>query len=188
MTILALTQLTYRVDFELPEGSSGTWVVSEEVVMDTNDAGENVVSRMVCVHGVIVADDCYGDVYMIPLANILDDMKQVLNASSVSLPQDSAAIARLIQWQSFRLPHSAEAAGQQQVHAAEDQSRASTAFTKAAEVRTSSTSQFQPATDQNKETVWVCCQCGDAGMSTWQTNCHTCGHSRCSFNCIVDYC
>jgi len=183
-----LTYLTCHVDFELPEGSSGTWVVSEEFVKGTNDAGENVVSRRVCVHGVIVADDCFGDVYMISLANIMDDMKQVLEATSVSLPQETPAIARLMHSQNFRLPHSAEASGQQRMPNAESQGRASATFTTPAEVRTSTTPRYETMTDRSpKDQVWRCCQCGDFGMSTWQTSCHNCGHSLCSFNCVVAY-
>jgi hypothetical protein len=36
------------------------------------------------------------------------------------------------------------------------------------------------------ETVWQCCKCGDGGMSTWNSSCHSCGHTRCDYGCCVE--
>lgn len=91
------------VELELQEGSSGTWVVSEKMVFEPDDTGNNIATRVVYVHGQLVADDGYGDVYMIPLAGILGDIKNVLGVSSVSLPYDTNEILRLLQLRSFSL-------------------------------------------------------------------------------------
>ncbi|KAF1933419.1 uncharacterized protein M421DRAFT_88639 [Didymella exigua CBS 183.55] len=90
-------------NYELPEGSSGTWVVSEDFVNDTNDAGEDFRCRIVYVHGIVVADDCYGDVYMIPILDIMNDAKQALNATSVTLPRNTREATHLVQSKSFNL-------------------------------------------------------------------------------------
>jgi hypothetical protein len=91
------------VEFELQEGSSGTWVVSEEMVFEPDDTGNNIATRVVYVHGILVADDGYGDAYMIPLADILGDIQNVLGVSSVSLPHDTNEVVRLLQMESFSL-------------------------------------------------------------------------------------
>ncbi|KAK0615682.1 hypothetical protein B0T17DRAFT_350785 [Bombardia bombarda] len=56
---------------EVEDGDSGSWVVNP-VSMD--------------VYGHVVATDCTGDAYVIPLHGTFDEMKTVLGAGSVELP------------------------------------------------------------------------------------------------------
>ncbi|KAF2993813.1 hypothetical protein E8E13_001425 [Curvularia kusanoi] len=82
---------------ELPEGKSGTWVISES--HDDASAQKTVVNA----HGIAIADDGYGDIYMIPLSDIMADIERVSGTSSVSLPRDTDEIARLIELEHFSL-------------------------------------------------------------------------------------
>jgi hypothetical protein len=54
----------------LPAGSSGSWVVNE---------------RSCEVYGHVVADDPFGDVFVVPLSDVLNDIKQAVDAVAVTL-------------------------------------------------------------------------------------------------------
>jgi len=50
------------------------------------------------VFGQVVADDVLGDVYMVPLCDIFEDVKQALDAREVRLPQSTAEIDHLLRF------------------------------------------------------------------------------------------
>ncbi|KAK5989223.1 hypothetical protein PT974_10725 [Cladobotryum mycophilum] len=58
----------------ITDGDSGSWVVDPET-------GN--------VYGHVVATDPFGDAYVIPFDNLLDDIRRCLNATSVKLPEGS---------------------------------------------------------------------------------------------------
>ncbi|KAJ4387899.1 hypothetical protein N0V93_008502 [Gnomoniopsis smithogilvyi] len=66
-------------DSEVEYGDSGSWVVAESCLG---------------VYGHVIADDVFGDAYVIPMPDILDDIRQFLGASSVGLPSAPDIIAK----------------------------------------------------------------------------------------------
>jgi len=64
----------------LPQGSSGSLVIKAA-------SGE--------VYGHIVADDTFGDVFVVPLSDVLDDVKLALKAETVTLPTFADLCLRL---------------------------------------------------------------------------------------------
>jgi hypothetical protein len=61
----------------LPSGSSGSWIVRPDANLNR-------------VYGVLVADDAFGDIYMVPLDDIMVDIRNELDADMVTLPHHSA--------------------------------------------------------------------------------------------------
>jgi DNA-directed RNA polymerase subunit RPC12/RpoP len=54
------------------------------------------------VYGQVVADDMFGDVYMIPLQGIMDDIKTLLDAAVVRLPASSKELRQILMTQLHR--------------------------------------------------------------------------------------
>jgi hypothetical protein len=50
-------------------------------------SSEQAASDLIKVFGHVVADDVFGDVYMIPLHDIINDIKTTMNATVVRLPK-----------------------------------------------------------------------------------------------------
>jgi len=50
----------------------------------------------ITVLGQVVADDALGDVYMVPLCDILDDVKHVLDAQAARLPENNSEINTIL--------------------------------------------------------------------------------------------
>jgi hypothetical protein len=50
----------------------------------------------VTVFGQVVADDSLGDVYMVPLCDILEDVKQLFNAREARLPESDLAVHNIL--------------------------------------------------------------------------------------------
>lgn len=152
---------------------------------DTNDAGEDLICRMVCVHGIIVADDCYGDVYMIPLIDIMNDTKQALNATSISLPHDTHAVTRLIQTQCFDVQTAADALVSARTSVVptasgpERKRKLSMTLTEEAIVSTTSPPPPRSTVSMGKNNVWYCSECGDGPYGEWNPTCPGCGHACC---------
>ncbi|CAN9270455.1 unnamed protein product [Alternaria alternata] len=88
----------------VPAGSSGTWVTAEttESSSDTRHQGSTTSdsyyqpSRNVTVFGQVVADDSLGDVYMVPLCDILEDVKQLFNAREARLPESNSEVDSIL--------------------------------------------------------------------------------------------
>ena len=174
------------VDFELYEGSSGSWVVSEEIAFEPHDSGNHIATRVACIHGILVADDGYGDIYMIPLADIMDDIKHELDVSSVSLPPDTREIRRLLQLESFLL-HDNDPSPELSTTAALDAtSSLNTSPAESASVRTQNPSS-DSATALPRDAVWYCSNCGDGPMGPWGEACDNCGHTYCSACTVEKY-
>lgn len=84
---------------ELPGGASGSWVVSEQDAIESASrytTGDHVEQKAI-VLGHVVADDVLGDIYMIPLTDILSDIAKELRAREVRLPKTAAEIDSLLQ-------------------------------------------------------------------------------------------
>ena len=167
------------IEFELHEGSSGSWVVSEEMVLEPDDSGNDIETRIVCVHGVLVADDGYGDVYMIPLADVLDDIKKVLGVSMVSLPHDTKEIAALLQLEKFSLHKDESPPVLPTTAASRTTSSLNMTLTESASVRAHAQS---PSASQDTSTkwVWYCDECGGGPMDMKNPYCTHCTHEYCS--------
>ncbi|CAN9398061.1 unnamed protein product [Alternaria alternata] len=74
----------------LLNGASGTWVTSQPAqVLDRN---VNPIS----VYGQVVADDVFGDVYMIPLRCIMEDVKILMDAAVVRLPSSIKELRQIL--------------------------------------------------------------------------------------------
>lgn len=54
------------------------------------------------MHGILIADDEYDDLYMVPLADVLEDVRVVNESPSVRLPYDTEEIMRLFELQRFK--------------------------------------------------------------------------------------
>lgn len=136
---------------------------------EPHDSGNHVASRVARIHGILVADDGYGDIYMIPLADILDDIKQGLDVSSVSLPHDTNEILQLLQLERFSLDTSVSGA---------TSSSNTTNFTASVSVRAQGSSS-NDALVASSHSVWYCSQCGDGPIGSWNPGCNSCGHMCC---------
>lgn len=164
--------------------------MSEDLELDSNDTGTDIVTRMISVHGMIVADDCFGDIYMVPLTTIMEDVKQALNATSVSLPRSVSDIKRMIQSGSFSLRGSVLSPESPTATDLEELADTSPTFTEAAQIFMASSPHPQTPmhagpTHAGKRTgnVWCCCECGDRPLATGLiTSCPMCDHRACS-NC-----
>lgn len=60
--------------------------------MDTYADGHVVLVCSVSVHRVIVADDCFGDVYIVLLAKIMENLKLSSKWTLVSLPLNTCDV------------------------------------------------------------------------------------------------
>ena len=67
-------------------------------------------SRNITVFGHVVADDSLGDVYMVPLCDILDDIKHVLGAQGARLPESNSEISTILRRMNDTAITSSEAA------------------------------------------------------------------------------
>ena len=94
-----LTGISHLDDgFAIQNGDSGTWVVSKR--------WDSELLPMITVYGQIIADDIFGDIYMIPMSKIIEDMEKLLDAT-VTLPRSSQELQKALltqiyseQWQS----------------------------------------------------------------------------------------
>ena len=85
-------------------GTSGTWVSTEMIEparsnspqSATSEPTDNGSNRNVTVFGQVVADDALGDTYVVPLCDILDDVKLVLDAQGARLPESSSEIDTIL--------------------------------------------------------------------------------------------
>jgi hypothetical protein len=177
--------------FELPTGSSGCWVTTENFGSDA----EHGSFREVAVHGIVVADDCFGDIYMVPLDEIMVSMEKALSGMSVSLPSDTLEIVRLLHEQSFRVDR--QTMERRAVNTTEISKFAPRApamyptgpLPPPPHPASSSTNPpvagplnlTQPQTSSNgfSEAAWFCSECRDGPYLSWNVNCGNCGHARC---------
>ncbi|KAF2823930.1 hypothetical protein CC86DRAFT_408947 [Ophiobolus disseminans] len=92
---------------EIPLGSSGTWVLTESEGWPVDNRSDwpeeaalgdfdGAVERLVRVFGHVAADDAFGDVYMVPLVDILEDIKKELSARDVRLPESTSEIEMML--------------------------------------------------------------------------------------------
>ena len=78
-------------------GTSGTWVSTKMVEPARSirsqsapaRTADDVANGKVMVFGQVVADDALGDAYVVPLCDILHDIKNVLDAQEARLPESS---------------------------------------------------------------------------------------------------
>jgi hypothetical protein len=89
--------LTCALAAGIPAGSSGSWIISHDALSYPCLPADENTARTICVHGMFVADDELGDIYMVPLADILDDARDVLQISSVRLPNNIHEIRTLFE-------------------------------------------------------------------------------------------
>ncbi|KAF3038133.1 hypothetical protein E8E12_006224 [Didymella heteroderae] len=100
-------------EFDLPIGSSGSWVVSERSLPNEGARfkgevkSEEAKINEISVHGMIIADDFFGEIYMLPLDEIIASMEEAMSGMSISLPSDTNEIVRLLNEQSFRMDRTA---------------------------------------------------------------------------------
>ncbi|CAN9386164.1 unnamed protein product [Alternaria alternata] len=83
----------------LQDGASGTWVTSRPTPQLLDWLGSPMKSAIppsTSVYGQIVADDIFGDIYMIPLHSIMDDIKTLMDAAIVRLPKSKSELWRVL--------------------------------------------------------------------------------------------
>lgn len=88
----------------IPAGTSGTWVSTEMIEPARSIWPQNATARTtddeanekVTVFGQVVADDALGDAYVVPLCDILDDVKHVLDAQEARLPASTSEINTIL--------------------------------------------------------------------------------------------
>ena len=76
-------------------GTSGAWVSTDAIEPTAKDTDDGA-SRKVTVFGQVVADDALGDAYVVPLCDILDDVKHVFDAQEARLPKSSLEINTIL--------------------------------------------------------------------------------------------
>ncbi|KAB2100473.1 hypothetical protein AG0111_0g11329 [Alternaria gaisen] len=76
----------------LPDGVSGTWVTARPTGF----------VKSISVYGQVIADDMFGDVYMIPLRAIIDDIRSLMDAAVVRLPKSMKELSQILTSQSQR--------------------------------------------------------------------------------------
>lgn len=144
-------------------------------VLHSSIQGEQY-ERIVQVQGMAVADDEFGDVYMIPLVDIVNDIKNALGMASVRLPHDAQEPSRLFDLQAIE--------GHAEPANIPGQSRSPPPIVEAnkdAAVSAPSTpEQISPQPHSYITWVWHCHKCGNG--PTYGNKflvCSTCGHSYC---------
>ena len=80
-------------DLDIQSGASGTWVIS--VAMDFRSL------PVVTVYGQVIGDDVLGDVYMISMRDIIEDLSTLLKAH-VRLPSSLSELEKLLSDQYMR--------------------------------------------------------------------------------------
>lgn len=154
--------------------------------------------------GQVVADDTLGDVYVVPLADILDDILEELAATEVRLPESSSEIEALLV--SPDKPKGPVSAAQKSfvdsmallrslstLRVSRDESQGSpSSSTIANESRQrgdiTSSHSFLTSTGPRKDNdQWFCCQChhGPNNMLMHAGCAYCTNHWRCK-NCIVE--
>ncbi|KAI4941416.1 hypothetical protein J4E86_010448 [Alternaria arbusti] len=78
----------------IQDGASGTWVTSGW----TRSLGRRIggPSEPISAYGQVVADDIFGDVYMIPLSDIIDDIKVLTRAAAIRLPESLMELEHML--------------------------------------------------------------------------------------------
>jgi hypothetical protein len=88
----------------IPAGTSGTWVYTETTKPASSNQSRSAkasgpdhqAGKITTVYGQIIADDSLGDVYMVPLRDILNDIKDVLGARGARLPESNTEVDEIL--------------------------------------------------------------------------------------------
>ena len=84
----------------LRDGASGMWVTSPWTRSVALPMGTPL--QPISVYGQVVADDIFGDVYMIPLIDIINDIKTSTGAAAVRLPASLTELGEMLSKQRGR--------------------------------------------------------------------------------------
>jgi hypothetical protein len=171
---------------------------------------EDYMIQETTVHGMVIADDCFGEVYMVPLDEIVTSMEDAMSGMSISLPSDTHEIIRLLNEQSFRMDRTAvehpklpkikiepeeseharfpeQQASDPSASEAKDMSSSSAAVPPPAPAistnpATTTSTSARPRTSWYEKfgTIWYCSECGDGPKGTWNDVCMNCEHEICS--------
>ncbi|KAH5181816.1 hypothetical protein HBH76_157280 [Parastagonospora nodorum] len=157
--VLKLTQIAVP-----PVGYSGTWIVDSKQ--------NNIWTR---VYGTLVATDALGNLWMVPMTDILNDVKDEFKATEVGLVnrvEETGIDHGRPPWhvrtdQSIAAAHSAHSVATQSVYPDNGTAVSGRCY------------DAKPGIDL--QTVWYCSECQDGPYSLWQNVCQSCSHARCSF-------
>jgi hypothetical protein len=88
----------------IPAGTSGTWVYTETSKPANSSRSQSATAsdpddqanRIITVYGQTIADDSLGDVYMVPLCDILNDIKDAVGARGARLPESNTEVDEIL--------------------------------------------------------------------------------------------
>ncbi|KAH6866339.1 hypothetical protein BKA58DRAFT_318314 [Alternaria rosae] len=92
--------LTLDASKSIPGGASGTWITSP--LTRSRGRRMDVSPWRISVYGQVVADDIFEDGYMVPLTDIMEDIKKLTKAAAVRLPLSLSEVGQLLSKQRDR--------------------------------------------------------------------------------------
>jgi RNase P subunit RPR2 len=150
--------------------------------------------RTITVFGQVVADDTLGDVYVVPLSDILDDIKHVFEAQGARLPESSSEIRAVLRMMSDTAIASSENAANQTTSTRVVEENAEALPDPSARIYCTRCGSIYhtemncgpvATTSTSSSAVWFCHSCGEGPIGVWQDICTECSHVICP-GCIVE--
>lgn len=154
---------------------------------------EDTVERTMKVFGQVVADDPFGDVYIVPLAETLEDIKEVLAVGDIRLPESTSEIDSIFhnatervndeELKSMSLPQpTSTPSNKPTVETAAIKTTSQATYAS----RSIRTGQSYVDFANSKHDYWyTCCNCGGFNSARYSVGCVEChNHVRCS-NCTI---
>ncbi|CAO2649557.1 Nn.00g069420.m01.CDS01 [Neocucurbitaria sp. VM-36] len=169
----------------LPAGTSGSWVITESVESRTTIRHSSQIpyfqppdsykfKRNMLAFGQVIADDTLGDVYVVPLADILADIQEVLAARKARLPENRSEIKTLLN-RSYESKN-VESGGPNNAIPSTQESET---YTDGQALSPSHTT-HQITTYSRNNYQWVCCRCHGHNSVFLDIGCALCcNHWRC---------
>jgi hypothetical protein len=148
--------------------------------------------RTITVFGQVVADDTLGDVYVVPLSDILNDIKHVFEAQEARLPESSSEINAVLRMMSdTAIANSKNAANQITPTRLVEDNAGALPGPSARIYCTQCGSEHHTERDcpllvtssktPSRSLVWFCHFCNEGPISAWQNICTECNHEKCSW-------
>ena len=133
---------------------------------------DNGANGKVMVFGQVVADDALGDAYVVPLCDILHDIKNVLDAQEARLPESSSEIDTILRT----------------MNNTTIKIEGSSAATSPVVAASYTPSTYAASSKSGEDLVWFCSNCNEGPVACWQTICVNCSHEKCNACRVEETC
>ncbi|KAH8725961.1 hypothetical protein GQ44DRAFT_706195 [Phaeosphaeriaceae sp. PMI808] len=170
-----------------PKGSSGSWVV---------DAGYTIFKD---VYGALVAADPFGSLWMVPMPDILQDIREHFNAVEVTLTDSDGNKERCddsvtetgymetLNGKRVRFTLDDDTNHQEDNITTSDSNFVGTSIKAQSIQKATPLGAYNAAsiTKRGRTILWFCSNCGDGPSCSWQGQCPMCAHVRCT-SCVAE--